>query len=78
MNKLCKVNLLAENKLFATLDSTFRMLNPDSKPPMILIDTVGFIQNLPSSLVEGFKTTLESALEAQLLIIVLSLQVQYT
>ncbi len=73
MNKLCKVNVLAENKLFATLDSTYRTLNPDSKPPMVLIDTVGFIQNLPSTLVEGFKTTLESALEAELLIIVCDL-----
>jgi GTP-binding protein HflX len=73
MNKLCKVNVLAENKLFATLDSTFRTLNPDSKPPMILIDTVGFIQNLPNTLVAGFKTTLESALEAELLIIVCDL-----
>lgn len=73
MNKLCKVNVLSENKLFATLDSTFRTLNPDSKPPMVLIDTVGFIQNLPSTLVEGFKTTLESALEADLLIIVCDL-----
>jgi GTP-binding protein HflX len=73
MNKLCKVNVLAENKLFATLDSTYRTLNPDTKPPMVLIDTVGFIQNLPSTLVEGFKTTLESALEADLLIIVCDL-----
>lgn len=73
MNKLCKVNLLSENKLFATLDSTFRTLNPDSKPPMLLIDTVGFIQNLPNTLVAGFKTTLESALEADLLIIVCDL-----
>lgn len=70
MNRLCRVQVLEENKLFATLDSTFRTLNPDSKPPMILIDTVGFIQNLPSSLIEGFKTTLESALEADLLLIV--------
>ncbi len=70
MNRLCKVNVLEENKLFATLDSTFRTLNPDSKPPMIMIDTVGFIQNLPSTLVQGFKTTLESAIEADLLIIV--------
>lgn len=70
MNRLCKVNVLEENKLFATLDSTFRMLNPDSKPPMILIDTVGFIQNLPNTLVQGFKTTLESAIEADLLLIV--------
>ena len=73
MNKLCKVNVLSEDKLFATLDSTFRTLNPDSKPPMILIDTVGFIQNLPNTLVAGFKTTLESALEADLLIIVCDL-----
>ena len=70
MNKLCKVNVLAEDKLFATLDSTFRALNPDTKPPMILIDTVGFISNLPTSLVTGFKTTLESAVEADLLVVV--------
>lgn len=68
MNALCKVDVLSENKLFATLDSTFRMLNPDTKPPMVLIDTVGFIQNLPSTLVTGFKSTLESAHEADLLI----------
>jgi GTP-binding protein HflX len=70
MNRLCKVNVLEENKLFATLDSTYRMLNPDTKPPMVLIDTVGFISNLPATLIEGFKTTLESAIEADLLIIV--------
>jgi GTP-binding protein HflX len=69
MNRLCRVNVLEENKLFATLDSTFRTLNPDSKPPMIMIDTVGFISNLPNTLIEGFKTTLESALEADLLVI---------
>ena len=70
MNRLCKVEILEENKLFATLDSTYRMLNPDTKPPMIMIDTVGFISNLPNTLIDGFKTTLESALEADLLIIV--------
>jgi GTP-binding protein HflX len=70
MNRLCRVNVLEENKLFATLDSTFRTLNPDSKPPMIMIDTVGFISNLPNTLIQGFKTTLESALEADLLVIV--------
>lgn len=69
MNRLCRVNVLEENKLFATLDSTFRTLNPDSKPPMIMIDTVGFISNLPNTLIQGFKTTLESALEADLLVI---------
>ncbi|MBC7537909.1 MAG: GTPase HflX [Bacteriovorax sp.] len=70
MNRLCRVEVLEENKLFATLDSTYRMLNPDTKPPMIMIDTVGFISNLPNTLIDGFKTTLESALEADLLIIV--------
>ncbi|MDD0854078.1 GTPase HflX [Halobacteriovorax sp. GB3] len=70
MNRLCRVDVLEEDKLFATLDSTYRMLNPDTKPPMILIDTVGFISNLPNTLIDGFKTTLESALEADLLIIV--------
>lgn len=70
MNRLCQVDILEEDKLFATLDSTFRMLNPDTKPPMILIDTVGFISNLPNTLIDGFKTTLESALEADLLLIV--------
>lgn len=70
MNRLCRVNVLEENKLFATLDSTFRTLNPNSKPPMIMIDTVGFISNLPNTLIEGFKTTLESAREADLLVIV--------
>jgi len=70
MNRLCRVNVLEENKLFATLDSTHRMLNPDTHPPMILIDTVGFISNLPSTLIQGFKTTLESAMEADLLIVV--------
>lgn len=70
MNRLCRVNVLEENKLFATLDSTFRTLNPDSKPPMIMIDTVGFISNLPNTLVQGFRTTLESAMEADLLVIV--------
>jgi GTPase len=70
MNRLCRVNVLEEDKLFATLDSTFRTLNPDTKPPMIMIDTVGFISNLPNTLVQGFRTTLESAMEADLLVIV--------
>ncbi len=70
MNRLCNVLVLEENKLFATLDSTYRTLNPDSKPPMIMIDTVGFISNLPNTLIEGFKTTLESAQEADLLVLV--------
>lgn len=73
MNRLCRVNVLEEDKLFATLDSTYRTLNPNSHPPMLLIDTVGFIQNLPNTLIEGFKTTLASALEADLLLVVCDL-----
>jgi len=70
MNRLCKVNILEDDKLFATLDSTFRTLTPNTRPPMILIDTVGFLSNLPNTLIDGFKTTLESSLEADLLLIV--------
>ena len=73
MNRLCQVDILEEDKLFATLDSTYRILNPDTKPNMILIDTVGFISNLPNTLLEGFKTTMESALEADLIIIVVDI-----
>jgi GTP-binding protein HflX len=70
MNRLCSENVREEDKLFATLDATYRTLSPDAKPPLILIDTVGFISNLPSTLINGFKSTLESAVEAELLIIV--------
>ncbi len=70
MNRLCNVKVLEEDKLFATLDSTVRTLNPDSRPPMVMVDTVGFISNLPNTLIDGFKTTLESALDADLLVIV--------
>jgi len=70
MNRLCQGNVLEEDKLFATLDSTFRTLSPNTKPPLVLIDTVGFLNNLPNTLIDGFKTTLDSAQEADLLIIV--------
>ncbi len=73
LNRLCKVDTISENKLFATVDSTFRTLTPDTKPPLILIDTVGFLSNLPNTLIEGFKTTLESIDEADLLLIVVDI-----
>lgn len=73
MNRLCKVNILEKNQLFSTLDSTSRIFDPRMKPPLILIDTVGFISNIPSTLIDGFKTTLESTLEADLLLIVCDL-----
>lgn len=70
MNRLCQVNVIEENKLFATLDATYRLLSPETKPPVLLVDTVGFISNLPAPLVEGFKTTFTSVEEADLLLIV--------
>ncbi|MBF0360035.1 MAG: GTPase HflX [Oligoflexia bacterium] len=70
LNRLCKVDILEEDKLFSTLDSTCRTLNPDSKPPMVLVDTVGLLSNLPTQLISGFKSTLESAEFADLLVIV--------
>lgn len=70
MNRMCQVNVLEENKLFATLDATYRLLSPETKPPVLLVDTVGFISNLPAPLIEGFKTTFSSAKEADLLLLV--------
>jgi GTP-binding protein HflX len=75
MNLLSKSDVLVENKLFATLDSTVRkvVLNDEREEfgkavPVLLSDTVGFIRKLPTQLVESFKSTLAEALEADLLI----------
>lgn len=70
MNRLCTEQVLEQDKLFATLDTTVRALTPQSHPPIVMIDTVGFLSNLPNTLISGFKTTLESALEADLLVLV--------
>jgi GTPase len=67
MNILSKADVLAENKLFATLDSTVRKMVLDNIP-FLLSDTVGFIRKLPHSLVESFKSTLDEVREADLLI----------
>lgn len=67
MNLLSKADVLAENKLFATLDSTVRKMVLDNIP-FLLSDTVGFIRKLPHSLVESFKSTLDEVREADLLI----------
>jgi GTPase len=56
------------NKLFATLDTTVRALHPQSVPRVLVSDTVGFIKNLPHDLVASFKSTLEEAAEASLLL----------
>jgi GTPase len=72
MNLLCKSELLAENKLFATLDTTTRKLVLD-RTPFLISDTVGFIRKLPHHLVESFKSTLDEVREADLLIHVVDL-----
>jgi GTP-binding protein HflX len=58
--------VLAENKLFATLDTTVRKINIDNLP-LLLTDTVGFIRKLPTQLVESFKSTLDEVREADVL-----------
>lgn len=67
MNLLTKSDVLAENKLFATLDSTVRKVVWDGIP-FLLADTVGFIRKLPATLVESFKSTLDEVREADILV----------
>lgn len=67
MNLLSKSNVFAEDKLFATLDTTVRKVVIDNLP-FLLSDTVGFIRKLPHALVESFKSTLDEVREADLLI----------
>ncbi|MFM9970334.1 MAG: GTPase HflX [Burkholderiales bacterium] len=68
MRALTGSEVLVANKLFATLDTTVRALHPESVPRVLVSDTVGFIENLPHGLVASFKSTLEEALEASLLL----------
>lgn len=67
MNLLSKSDVFAENKLFATLDTTVRKVTIDNLP-FLLSDTVGFIRKLPHHLVESFKSTLDEVREADLLV----------
>ncbi len=68
MRSLTGSEVLVANKLFATLDTTVRALHPESVPRVLVSDTVGFIKNLPHGLVASFKSTLEEALDASLLL----------
>ena len=68
MRALTGSEVLVANKLFATLDTTVRALHPESVPRVLVSDTVGFIKNLPHDLVASFKSTLEEAAEASLLL----------
>jgi GTP-binding protein HflX len=68
LNILTGAGVLAENRLFATLDPTTRRLRLPSNQNVLLTDTVGFIRKLPHSLVEAFKATLEEVVQADLLV----------
>lgn len=68
LNALTGAGVLAEDKLFATLDPTTRRLRLPTNQNVLLSDTVGFIRKLPHDLVESFKATLEEVIEADLLI----------
>jgi GTP-binding protein HflX len=68
MNALTGTNVLAEDKLFATLDPTTRKLRLPNNQNILLSDTVGFLRKLPHQLVESFKATLEEVAEADLLL----------
>lgn len=67
MNLLSKSDVFAENKLFATLDTTVRKVTIDNLP-FLLTDTVGFIRKLPTHLVDSFKSTLDEVREADILV----------
>jgi GTPase len=68
MRALTGSQVLVEDKLFATLDTTVRALTPETKPRILVSDTVGFIKDLPHDLVASFKSTLDEAREASLLL----------
>ena len=68
MNRLTQAGVLAEDKLFATLDPTARAMKLPSGRSVMLIDTVGLIRRLPHHLVEAFKSTLEQAADADILL----------
>ncbi|MGV6860282.1 MAG: GTPase HflX [Putridiphycobacter sp.] len=76
MNMLSKSEVFAENKLFATLDTTVRKVVIENLP-FLLSDTVGFIRKLPHQLVESFKSTLDEVREADILIHVLDISHPY-
>jgi GTP-binding protein HflX len=68
MRALTGSDVYVADKLFATLDTTVRTMTPPTFPPVLISDTVGFIDNLPHDLVASFKSTLDEALEASLLV----------
>ncbi len=71
MRGLTGNDVLVEDQLFATLDTTVRQMSPKTSPAIVVTDTVGFIQDLPHELVASFRSTLEEAQDADLLLLVL-------
>jgi len=76
MNQLTASEVYVDDRLFATLDSTVRIIDPKTRPPILLSDTVGFIKKLPHSLVASFRSTLQEVLEADLLLHVVDLSAE--
>ena len=76
MNLLSKSDVFAENKLFATLDTTVRKVVIE-QVPFLLTDTVGFIRKLPHQLIESFKSTLDEVRESDVLIHVVELHMSF-
>jgi GTP-binding protein HflX len=70
MRALTGSEVLVADRLFATLDTTVRALHPESHPRVLVSDTVGFLKQLPHDLVASFRSTLDEALEASLLLYV--------
>lgn len=73
LNALTDAGVFAEDKLFATLDPTSRMITLDDNRKILLVDTVGFIRKLPHHLIEAFKSTLEEAVIADVLLHVIDI-----
>ncbi|KAB8037003.1 GTPase HflX [Silvanigrella paludirubra] len=71
MRRLTGSDVLVADKLFATLDTTVRMLHPETHPKILVSDTVGFIRKLPHDLVVSFRSTLDEALNSSLLLYVI-------
>ena len=70
-NRITNAGVHTQNRLFDTLDPTTRLFSPDGKRKALLIDTVGFINNLPTQLIDAFRATLEELSFADLVLIVI-------
>ncbi len=73
INLLTEADVLAENKLFATLDSTTRSLEIEKGKQMLISDTVGFIRKLPHNLIESFKSTLNVVRDSDIILHVIDI-----